>query len=169
MPIKTLAIAVKDLKQFARNLPALALLRLPANALPAIDGTFFYVFCVVQGVLALLLTAFVGPSLISPDLANGGLALYLSRPFSRAEYVAGKMMVLLVLLSLVSGGVLSAGLALNTPALLVLGAALAPLIASVDHWVAFGLLAFVGGRMIHAARRDDEGCRRARHFPMVGC
>ena len=56
----------------------------------------------VQGVLALLLTAFVGPSLISPDLANGGLALYLSRPFSRAEYVAGKMTVLLVLLSLIT-------------------------------------------------------------------
>ncbi len=36
------------------------------------------------------------------------------------------------------------------------GATLAPLIQSVDHWVAFGLLAFVGGRMIHAARRDDD-------------
>jgi ABC-2 type transport system permease protein len=57
---------------------------------------------VVQGVLALLLTAFVGPSLVSPDLANGGLALHLSRPFSRAEYVAGKMTVLFVLLSLIT-------------------------------------------------------------------
>jgi ABC-2 type transport system permease protein len=86
----------------SHNIPALALLRLPANALPAIDGRFFYTFCVVQGVLALLLTAFVGPSLISPDLANGGLALYLSRPFSRTEYVTGKMAVLLVLLSLIT-------------------------------------------------------------------
>ena len=49
-----------------------------------------------------MLTALVGPSLISPDLANGGLALHLSRPFSRAEYVAGKMTVLLVLLSLIT-------------------------------------------------------------------
>jgi putative Mn2+ efflux pump MntP len=32
-----------------------------------------------------------------------------------------------------------------------LGASLAPYIASVDHWVAFGLLALVGGRMIWAA------------------
>jgi ABC-2 type transport system permease protein len=86
----------------SHNSPALAMLRLQANALPPIDGTFFYVFCVVQGVLALLLTAFVGPSLISPDLTNGGLALYLSRPFSRTEYVAGKITVLLVLLSLVT-------------------------------------------------------------------
>ena len=86
----------------SHNSPALAMLRLQADALPAIDGKFFYEFCVVQGVLALLLTAFVGPSLISPDLANGGLALYLSRPFSRTEYVAGKMTVLLVLLSLIT-------------------------------------------------------------------
>jgi ABC-2 type transport system permease protein len=86
----------------SHNSPALAMLRLQANALPPIDGTFFYVFCVVQGVLALLLTAFVGPSLISPDLTNGGLALYLSRPFSRTEYVAGKITVLFVLLSLIT-------------------------------------------------------------------
>lgn len=86
----------------SHNSPALAMLRLQSAALPEIDGTFFYVFSVVQGVLALLLTAFVGPSLISPDLANGGLALYLSRPFSRTEYVAGKMAVLFVLLSLVT-------------------------------------------------------------------
>jgi ABC-2 type transport system permease protein len=88
----------------SHNSPALAMLRLQSSALPAIDGRFFYVFCVVQGILAVLLTAFVGPSLISPDLANGGLALYLSRPFSRTEYVAGKMAVLLVLLSLITWG-----------------------------------------------------------------
>jgi len=86
----------------SHNSPALAMLKLQSNALPPIDGTFFYVFCVVQGVLALLLTAFVGPNLVSPDLANGGLALYLSRPFSRTEYVAGKMAVLFVLLSLIT-------------------------------------------------------------------
>jgi len=86
----------------SHNSPALAMLNLQSNALPPIDGQFFYVFCVVQGVLAFLLTAFVGPSLISPDLANGGLALHLSRPFSRAEYVAGKMAVFLVLLSLIT-------------------------------------------------------------------
>jgi len=86
----------------SHNSPALAMLKLQANALPAIDGRFFYIFCVVQGVLALLLTAFVGPNLVSPDLTNGGLALYLSRPFSRTEYVAGKMTVLFVLLSLIT-------------------------------------------------------------------
>ncbi len=95
-------IACATLIYLSHNSPALAMLKLQANTLPPIDGTFFYVFCVVQGVLALLLTAFVGPSLISPDLANGGLALYLSRPFSRTEYVAGKVTVLFVLLSLIT-------------------------------------------------------------------
>jgi len=35
------------------------------------------------------------------------------------------------------------------------GAAVASRIASVDHWVAFGLLAFVGGRMVLAGLRGD--------------
>ena len=95
-------IGCATLIYLSHNSPALAMLRLQSDALPPIDGQFFYVFCVVQGVLALLLTAFVGPSLISPDLANGGLALHLSRPFSRAEYVTGKMTVLFVLLSLIT-------------------------------------------------------------------
>jgi ABC-2 type transport system permease protein len=95
-------IACATLIYLSHNSPALAMLSLRPGTLPAIDGRFFYMFCVVQGVLAFLLTAFVGPSLISPDLTNGGLALYLSRPFSRTEYVTGKMAVLLVLLSLVT-------------------------------------------------------------------
>jgi putative Mn2+ efflux pump MntP len=32
-----------------------------------------------------------------------------------------------------------------------LGTSVAPYIASVDHWIAFALLALVGGRMIYAA------------------
>lgn len=95
-------IACAALIYLSHNSPALAMLNLQSGALPAIDGRFFYTFSVVQGVLALLLTAFVGPSLISPDLTSGGLALYLSRPFSRTEYVAGKIAVLFVLLSLVT-------------------------------------------------------------------
>jgi ABC-2 type transport system permease protein len=44
----------------------------------------------------------VGPGLISGDLANRALPLYLSRPFTRVEYVIGKMSVLLILLSLIT-------------------------------------------------------------------
>src|SRR5208337_1896438 len=64
-----------------------------------IDSKFFFYFVNVQGVLAFLLTAFTGPGLISPDIANGALPLYFCRPFSRAEYVLGKSSVLAILLS----------------------------------------------------------------------
>jgi ABC-2 type transport system permease protein len=65
----------------------------------SIDNKFFFYFIDVQGALAFILTAFTGPGLISPDLANGALPLYFCRPFSRAEYVAGKMSALALLLS----------------------------------------------------------------------
>ena len=65
----------------------------------SIDNKFFFYFIDVQGALAFILTAFTGPGLISPDLANGALPLYFCRPFSRAEYVAGKMAALALLLS----------------------------------------------------------------------
>lgn len=68
----------------------------------SIDNKFFFIFMDVQGVLAFILTAFTGPGLISPDLANGALPLYFCRPFSRAEYIAGKMSALAVLLSQVT-------------------------------------------------------------------
>ena len=73
-------------------------LGLPAGIL-RIDNRFFLNFMSVQGVFAFLLTAFAGPGLISPDLANGALPLYFCRPFSRAEYVLGKSSVLAILLS----------------------------------------------------------------------
>ncbi len=39
------------------------------------------------------------------------------------------------------------------------GRTLEPLIRNYDHWVAFGLLAFVGGHMIYAAVRGEEESR----------
>ena len=65
----------------------------------SIDKEFFFRFEIVQGVLAFLMTAFAGPGLISPDLANSALPLYFCRPFSRFEYVLGKAAALGILLS----------------------------------------------------------------------
>jgi ABC-2 type transport system permease protein len=59
-----------------------------------IDAGWFMNFLTAQSILAGILTAFVGPGLVAPDLANGALPAYLSRPFSRAEYILGKGMVL---------------------------------------------------------------------------
>ena len=67
-----------------------------------IDGFFFELFLRVQGWFSFFLVLFVGPRLVSRDLANNGLPLYLSRPFSRAEYVAGKVTILLGLTSLIT-------------------------------------------------------------------
>ena len=61
----------------------------------AIDGRFFVTFMNVQATSAVLLAAFAGPSLIAPDLGNGALSLYFSRPFSRPEYMLSRMLVLL--------------------------------------------------------------------------
>ena len=87
---------------FSHNIPLLTALRFQAGTVPEVDGKFFYIYAVVQGALAFLLTTLVGPSLIAPDLSNGAMSLYLSRPFSRTQYVAGKMLVLLLLLSLIT-------------------------------------------------------------------
>jgi len=82
----------------AHSASFLAKLGVPPELI-SIDNMFFFRFITVQGVLAFLMTAFAGPGLISPDLANGALPLYFCRPFSRAEYVLGKSAVLGILLS----------------------------------------------------------------------
>lgn len=69
------------------------------NQLITIDNKFFFYFMNVQGMLAFVLSAFAGPGLISPDIANGALPLYFCRPFSRAEYVLGKASALAIVLS----------------------------------------------------------------------
>lgn len=67
-----------------------------------IDNRFFFRLLQVQCWLALFLTAWIGPAMVSPDLTNGALPLFLSRPISRAGYVAGKLLVLGVVLSAVT-------------------------------------------------------------------
>src|SRR5260370_42157216 len=41
----------------------------------------------------------VGLQQVARDLTNNGLPLYLCRPFSRSEYVVGKMSIVIILLS----------------------------------------------------------------------
>ena len=68
----------------------------------SVDNRFFYYLLYFQGSLAFLITAWIGPGLVSPDLTNNALPLYLCRPFSRVEYVLGKISVLFFLLSLIT-------------------------------------------------------------------
>lgn len=84
------------------NVNALGILQASINELVPIDGSFFHTYVSVQGSFAFFLTLLVAPPLVSRDLTNNGLPLYLCRPFSRAEYVIGKMSVVLILTSLVT-------------------------------------------------------------------
>jgi ABC-2 type transport system permease protein len=85
------------------NASALQLLNVQnARGLISINVTFFLSLLGWQSVMALFMAAFVGPGQVSPDLANNGLSLYLARPFSRVEYVLGKMSILMILMSLMT-------------------------------------------------------------------
>jgi ABC-2 type transport system permease protein len=84
------------------NLTAMAIIQVDLRDLAPINAFFFQVYIGIQTVLAFLLTVLIGPPLISRDLANNALPLYLCRPFSRAEYVIGKMSVLMILISAIT-------------------------------------------------------------------
>jgi ABC-2 type transport system permease protein len=81
----------------SHNLSALKMLDI--RDVVSINARFFLNFLGWQSMMAFFVAAFVGPGQISPDLANNALPLYLARPFSRAEYVLGKLSVLLILMS----------------------------------------------------------------------
>jgi ABC-2 type transport system permease protein len=84
------------------NANALALLQVNVRELLPIDASFFLTFVQLQCAFAFILTVLVAPPLISRDLSNNALPLYLCRPLSRTEYVLGKMAVVLLLMSLVT-------------------------------------------------------------------
>ena len=84
------------------NITALTIMNANVRELVPIDGSFFQVFVSIQGGFAFVLALLVGPPLVSRDLRNNALPLYLCRPFSRTEYVMGKMSVILLLLSAIT-------------------------------------------------------------------
>jgi len=67
-----------------------------------VESQYFVFMMLSQTQAAFLLNCWVGPVLIAGDLSNGALPLFLSRPFSRADYVLGKLAVLGLLLSAVT-------------------------------------------------------------------
>lgn len=81
------------------NAHVLSLLKLGRGQFLTVNGTFFVTFLGVQNILAFVMTAFIGPNMIAPDLANNALPLYFCRPLSRTEYVAGRGCAIVSLLS----------------------------------------------------------------------
>ena len=84
------------------NLSVLKMLEARHGNLITINAQFFMNLLGWQSMMTFFLAAFVGPGQVSPDLANNALPLYLARPFSRTEYVLGKMSVLLILMSIMT-------------------------------------------------------------------
>lgn len=84
------------------NVNALAAMGINSADVVSINGDFFAVFTGIQSSLSFILTVVIGPVLISRDLANNALPLYLCRPFSRWEYLLGKASVLLILQSAIT-------------------------------------------------------------------
>jgi ABC-2 type transport system permease protein len=84
------------------NVSALAIMKINVRELLPIDASFFQTYVAVQGVIGFFLAMLVGPQQVSRDLTNNALPLYLSRPFTRSEYVVGKMSIIIILLSMIS-------------------------------------------------------------------
>ena len=84
------------------NVRALELLGLPAQQILTIDARFFLYLLNAECGFGFILTILVAPGLVSMDLVNNALPLYFCRPFSRTEYVVGKMSVLAALLSAIT-------------------------------------------------------------------
>jgi ABC-2 type transport system permease protein len=84
------------------NLHALDILDIRPGDLVPVNHRFFYGLFQVQATLAFLVAVVVAPTLISADLAHNALPLYFSRPLSRTQYIAGKVLVVAVLMSVVT-------------------------------------------------------------------
>lgn len=86
----------------ANNKTVQLLMQLRSADLFSVESQYFTIILMVQTQAAFLLNCWVGPVLVSGDLTNGALPLFLSRPFSRTDYVLGKLAVLGLLLSAVT-------------------------------------------------------------------
>lgn len=86
----------------ANNKTVQLLMQMRSAGLFSVENEYFIIIMIAQTQAAFLLNCWVGPVLIAGDLTNGALPLFLSRPFSRADYVLGKLAVLGLLLSAVT-------------------------------------------------------------------
>jgi len=59
-------------------------------------------FYMVQLIPVAIVVTFVGPELIAKDLRAGALQVYYSRPLTRLDYVAGKLMIVGVFVALIT-------------------------------------------------------------------
>ena len=101
--VSMLPIAVYLVGIYLANNPiARALILHGGSVHLALDASFFLKVLASQCWLALVLTAWIAPRLVSFDLADNALPILLSHPISRFGYVLGKFIALFGSLSLVT-------------------------------------------------------------------
>jgi ABC-type transport system involved in multi-copper enzyme maturation permease subunit len=86
----------------ANNPMAMALINQGAKGSMAIDASLFLKILEGQCWLALVLTSWIAPRVISFDLADNALPILLSHPISRFGYLLGKFLALFASLSAVT-------------------------------------------------------------------
>jgi ABC-2 type transport system permease protein len=87
---------------FARTIQMYAAVNLPQAAFLAPTPQMFRQFLDQQGTFVFFITVYAGAGLIANDRRANALQIYLSKPITRAEYVFGKLAVLMAFLSLVT-------------------------------------------------------------------
>jgi len=86
----------------ARALQIYAVANLPQAAFLALTPETFRQFLQQQQVFAFFITVYVGSGLIANDRRANALQIYLSKPLTRADYVLGKLAILMAFLLLVT-------------------------------------------------------------------
>lgn len=87
---------------FLANNPLARMLILRGNNLLEVNPGYFMKVLSTQCWLALVLTAWIAPRLVSFDLTDNALPILLSRPLTRFGYVLGKFIALFLSLSLIT-------------------------------------------------------------------
>lgn len=112
----------------------------------AVDGNLFYHLLRWQAGACFFLFLVSGATLVSGDLKDNALPLYLSRPITRIEYVGGKLAVLALLGSAVTWVPLGLLIALQTslagPGWLLENARI-PAAMLAGSWIVISVLGFV--------------------------
>src|SRR3954467_5839487 len=95
-------VLVAGVPFFVRALPIYSAANLPQAQFLAPTAETFRQFLDQQQIFVFFITVYVGAGLIANDRRANALQIYLSKPLTRAEYIFGKLAILMIFLSLVT-------------------------------------------------------------------
>jgi ABC-type transport system involved in multi-copper enzyme maturation permease subunit len=100
--VSMLPVVVYLVGIYLANYPAVRILIMRGSPIVAINAAYFLKVLTTQCWLALVMTAWVAPRLVSSEIADNALPILLSHPISRLGYILGKFAALFSCLSLVT-------------------------------------------------------------------